>query len=178
MLQAMDIDTQIVRRDPLAVERVDAAGPAEVMTGGLRVELVFGEFGFAGEELEPGLVHLDHQCVLAAADRTVALGQLGKVRLDLEADRATVTAADVLSQWPLVHGFRHGGFRPPATWAPPVESASQCGGQRVPLPPDECDSGFPASRCGLQPRRGQVEVRPKMHRSARKSAKDEDPYLP
>ena len=44
---------------------------------------------------EPALVHLDHQRVLAPADGAVAHGEFGEVRLDLEANRAAVTAAAV-----------------------------------------------------------------------------------
>jgi len=38
-------------------------------------------------------MNLDHQRILAAADRAVARGQLREVGLDLEADRAAVTTS-------------------------------------------------------------------------------------
>jgi len=40
-------------------------------------------------------VNLHHQRVLASADRAVARGELGKIRLDLEAHGAAMTAAGV-----------------------------------------------------------------------------------
>ena len=91
----MDIDAQVVRREPLAVERVDPAGLAKKMASGLRMELVLDEFGFAGEQFEPGFVHLDHQRIPAAADRAVAHCQLREIRFDLEANRTAVATADI-----------------------------------------------------------------------------------
>lgn len=94
--QAVHIDAQVVRCDALAVECVDTADPAKVVARCLGVELVLGESFLAGQKAELALVHLDHQCVLAPADRAVAHGQLGEVRLDLEAHSTTVARSNVL----------------------------------------------------------------------------------
>src|SRR5258706_1137532 len=67
-VEAENVDAQIVGRDALAVERIDAAHLAEEMPGGAGVEAVFGQRVFAGQQLETALVHLDHQRIPAPAD--------------------------------------------------------------------------------------------------------------
>ena len=104
VLQAEDIDPEVVRRDTLAVERIDATGSAEVVRGRIGVELIGTQRLFAGEKTELTLMDLDHQGILAATDGAIASRQLGEVRGDLEPDRAAVTTARVS----LVRPSRHG----------------------------------------------------------------------
>lgn len=93
--QAEDIDAQVVRRDPLAMEGVDTADLAEVVLGSVSVKLVFGQELPALEQFELALVDLDHECVLLIADGTVTHGELREVRFDLEANRAAMTTPPV-----------------------------------------------------------------------------------
>ena len=93
--QAVHIDPEEIRRHALPVERVDAAHLAEEVPGRARVELVLGQELLALEQPEPAFVDLDHQGVLLPADGAVAPGQLGEVRLDLEADGAAMAAAGI-----------------------------------------------------------------------------------
>jgi len=92
------------------MKRVDAADLAEEVPGCLGVELVLGERIFAGPELELALVHLDHECVPFAADRTVAHGEFREVSFDLEVDRAAMTSAFVLLKRTTTHGCSKRGL--------------------------------------------------------------------
>lgn len=83
----------MVRCDALAVEWVDPASLAEVMGGGKGVELICAQVLFVREQAELAFMNLDHKGVLATANRAIASCQLGKVRIDLEADCATVATA-------------------------------------------------------------------------------------
>ena len=102
-MQAENIDSEVVWRNALTVERVDTANLTEEVTGCLGVELIFGERFFTHEQFELALVYLDHQRVLAAADGTVAHRKFGEVGLDLEADGSTMAAAFVLSNGATIH---------------------------------------------------------------------------
>src|ERR1700686_2945274 len=101
--QAEDVDSEIIGGDPLAMKWVDAARPAEEVASCHRVKSVLGEGVLTGERLEPGLVDFHHQRVLAATDRTVALGELGNIGLDLEANGAAMATAFVLAHRPTAH---------------------------------------------------------------------------
>jgi len=94
-LKAEDIDSKVVGRDSLAMKRIDAADFAEEMASCLGMELVLGKGLLTGQELEVALVYLDHECILPATDRTVAHGEFGEVRFDLETYRAAVATAFV-----------------------------------------------------------------------------------
>jgi len=91
--KAEDIDSKVVGRDSLTMKRIDAADLAEEVASCLGMELVLGEGLLTGQELELALVHLDHERVLPATDRTVAHGEFREVRLDLETYCAAVTTA-------------------------------------------------------------------------------------
>src|SRR6476660_8480229 len=93
ILEAEHVDAEVLWRHALAMEWIDAARPAEEVARRLRMKPVLGERVGAGDQVESVLMHLDHQRVLAPADRAVARRQLREVRLDLEADGAAVTTA-------------------------------------------------------------------------------------
>src|SRR5579883_3149637 len=93
IVETKNVDAEVVRSDALAVERIDAAGTAEEMARGPGMELIFAEVMLSREKAKPALVHLDHQCVLPAADRAVAGGQFRKVGFDLEAHGPAVAAS-------------------------------------------------------------------------------------
>src|SRR5262252_8816754 len=93
VVETEDVDAEIVGRDALAMEGIDAAFLAEEMARGHGVEPVLGEPILPGEQLEPSLVNSHHQRILAATDRAVARRQLGKIGLDLELDRPAVTTS-------------------------------------------------------------------------------------
>ena len=103
VLQAKNIYPEIVGRDALAMKRVDAANLAEEVTGGFGMELVLGERFFASQQFETTLVHLDHQGVLATANRAVASREFREIGLDLEPDRAAVAAAFVFLKRATTH---------------------------------------------------------------------------
>lgn len=67
------------------MERVDAADLAEIMLRGVRMKLIQGQRICASLELELTLVDFDHECILAAADGTVAGREFRKFRLDFKA---------------------------------------------------------------------------------------------
>lgn len=94
--QTEHVDAKIVRRDPFAMERVNATPLAEEVACGHRVESVLGKPVLAGEQFELGLVDFHHERILATADRAVTRGQLQGVSLNLECDRAAMTAATIL----------------------------------------------------------------------------------
>jgi hypothetical protein len=105
IVQAVNIDTEMIGSDALAMEGIDAAGAAEEMASGHRVEPVLRERVLACQQSEPAFVDPDHQCVSAPANGTVACRELREVRLDLEADRAAVTASKVFPQRAIVHAW-------------------------------------------------------------------------
>jgi len=102
-VKAVNVDAQIVRGDPLSMERIDSADPAEEVSCCPGVKLVLGERVVSGQELELALMHLDHECILLLANRTVAHGQFVEVRLDFESDRAAVACALVGLKWTRLH---------------------------------------------------------------------------
>ena len=103
-VEADDIDSKVVWRDSLAMKRIDAADFAEEVASCLGMELVLGKGFLTGQELKPALVHLDHERVLPATDRTVAHGEFREVRFDLETYRAAVTTALVFLNRSSAHG--------------------------------------------------------------------------
>src|SRR6188472_4078124 len=74
--EAKDVDAEIVGRHALAVKRIDAACLAEIVTCGQRA--------LARQQAKPVFVHLDHERILAPANRAVAGGELRDVGLDFE----------------------------------------------------------------------------------------------
>jgi hypothetical protein len=104
LIQTEDIDAQVVGRDSLPMERVDAAPLAEEVTRRHGVESVLGEPALAGYQPELTLMDLHHQRVPAATDRAVTGSQLRKIGFDLELDRAAMAAAAVFANWPTCHG--------------------------------------------------------------------------
>ena len=108
VVETEHIDAQVVGRDPLAVEGIDAAHLAEEVPSGLGVELILGQGRLAGEQFELALVNLDHECVLAPTDRAIAHGEFGEVGFDLETDRAAVATADIRFQWSSTHSIASG----------------------------------------------------------------------
>ncbi len=91
----MNIDTQIVWRDALAMERIDPADFAKKVSRCASVELILSERFFTCEKLEPALVHFDHKCVLPLADGAVAHREFWEVGLDFEANCSAVACAAV-----------------------------------------------------------------------------------
>jgi hypothetical protein len=85
VVKALNIDSKMVRRDPLLVERVDAAYLTEEVRRCTGVKQVLGERGLASKKLQLSLAHLDHPRILAATDRVVAYSELREVNIDLEA---------------------------------------------------------------------------------------------
>ena len=99
-IKAKDIDSKIVWRDTFPVERIDAARLAEVMNRGVGMKPVLTQGRIVAEQAEIALMDLDHQGVLAAADRAVTRRELGETGVDLEANGAAMTAACVsLARW-------------------------------------------------------------------------------
>ena len=94
-MKAKNIYAEVVGRDALAMKRINAADLTEEVTGGLGVELVLGERLFARQQLELALMHLDHQGILATADRAVAHCEFREIGFDLKSDSATVATAFV-----------------------------------------------------------------------------------
>ena len=72
---------------------LDAANAAEEMPCRLGMKLVLGERRFSGKEPELALVHLDHERVLAPADRTITHGEFWEVGLDLEPNGAAMATS-------------------------------------------------------------------------------------
>lgn len=101
--QAKHVDAKEVRRHAFAMERIYAARSTEVVAGRLRVKLVLDQAVASTQQPKPRFVNLDHERVLAAADRTIAGRQLGEVGLDLEVDGAAVAAARVSSNGSSTH---------------------------------------------------------------------------
>lgn len=95
-MQAKNVDAKTVGRDALAVERVDTASFAEVVTSSLRVKLILGKRFLARQELKLTFMNLDHECVLAPTNRAITHGEFRKVSFDLEAHGTTMTTALVL----------------------------------------------------------------------------------
>jgi hypothetical protein len=103
-LEAEDIDSKVVGSDALAMKRIDTADLAEEVASCLGMELVLGKGFFPGQELELALVYFDHERIPPATDRTVAHGEFGEVRFDLETYRAAVTTALVVLNQASAHG--------------------------------------------------------------------------
>jgi len=101
----------MVRRDALAVKRIDAADLAEVVPRRPGVKAVLAELLSTGQQTELSLGDFDHERVLAFADGTVAHRQLREVRLDLEAHGAAMARTTVLLHGARTHGrlLRQGG---------------------------------------------------------------------
>ena len=93
IMEAMDIDAEVVGCHTLSMKRVDAANAAEEMPCRLGMKLVLGERRFSGKEPELALVHLDHERVLAPADRTITHGEFWEVGLDLELNGAAMATS-------------------------------------------------------------------------------------
>jgi hypothetical protein len=85
----------VVQSDALAMERIDAAGFAEIVCSRKGVERIGAQRVLAGDQAERALMDFDHQCVLAAANGAIASCHLGKVSNDLKANRAAVATARV-----------------------------------------------------------------------------------
>src|SRR6266542_1416058 len=102
-VKAENVDTEIIRRDAFAMERIDSTHVAETMARSHRVESVLHKRIFSGQQLESALVDFHHQRVLASTDRTIARRQLGEVGLDLELDRPAMATAAVLLHWSSTH---------------------------------------------------------------------------
>src|SRR5689334_16359487 len=75
------------------MKRIDAADLAEEMSRRHRVEAILGQCIATRKKLELRFVHLDHQRVLAAADRAVAGRELREIAFDTEHDGAAMAAA-------------------------------------------------------------------------------------
>jgi hypothetical protein len=106
VLQAEDVDSEIVWGDTLSVKRIDAADFAEVVASRLGMKLILGQEFRARQEPEFAFVNLDHQRVLSAANRAIAHGEFREISFDLELDRPAVAAAGVLLHWSRVHFLR------------------------------------------------------------------------
>ena len=108
ILKAKNIYSETVGRDTLAMKWVNAADLTEEVTGGLGVELVLSKRLFARQQLESTLMYLDHQCILAKADRAIAHCEFREIGFDLKSDRTTVATAFVFlkratSHWLKLH---------------------------------------------------------------------------
>jgi len=103
VLETVDVDAEVHRCDALAMEWIDPAGAAEVVRRGVGVELVRGQSTVRTQEAERGFMDLDHQRILAPADRAVAGRQLREVRPNLKSDRSAVATAAVGCDWSRTH---------------------------------------------------------------------------
>ena len=105
VVQAEDIDPEVVGRHALAVKGVNPADLTEEVPRCLGMELVFRERIFASEQAKLVLMDLDHQRILAPTDGAVAHRELWEVRFDLKANCAAMAAAEVLLPWAVtIHG--------------------------------------------------------------------------
>jgi len=95
IVEAIHVDTEMVGCTTLAMEWIDAAGLAKKMMRRLCVKLILGERFGAGQQRETAFMHLDHQRILFAANRTVARRQFREVGVDFEADGAAVATAGI-----------------------------------------------------------------------------------
>lgn len=91
----IDIDADKIGRHPLPVKRVNPACLAEKVARGFGVELIFGQLVCPSEQLKIAFVHLHHQRVLAAANRTVAGRQFWEIGRDCELHRAAMATASM-----------------------------------------------------------------------------------
>lgn len=103
----MDVDAEVVRRDALAMKRVDATHLAEKVPRSFGVELVLRERLHARQQLEPAFVSLHHERVFHAADRTVTHGEFRKVGFNLKAHGAAVAATSEFLYNIFTHGLNH-----------------------------------------------------------------------
>ena len=94
-MQAEHIDAHVIRREALAVKWIDAANFTEEMPRSFCVKPVFGDRVSPGKKRELRFMHLDHERILAAANRAVAGGEFRKIGFDLEANGTAVTTASV-----------------------------------------------------------------------------------
>ena len=102
-MQAEHIDTQVVRRHPLPVKRINAADLAEKMSGSMRMKLILRQGSFARQQSEFTFVYLDHQCIFSPTDRAITGRQFGKIGFDFEPYRTAVAAAFVIPEWAMRH---------------------------------------------------------------------------
>jgi len=109
-MQAENIDAKKIWCNPLSVKRINATDPAEKMSGGMRMELILRQGLFACKQSEFTFVHLDHHCVFAAADRTIAGRQLGKVGFDFELHGTAVAAALMALEYAMRHQAQPAGL--------------------------------------------------------------------
>src|SRR5262245_8853508 len=93
IVEATDIDVDLVRIRARDVERMYPAVAAERVLGHLGVELVGGQIVLAADELEQLPRHDQMQEALLAADRAVALGHTRKVGGDAKAHATTMASA-------------------------------------------------------------------------------------
>ena len=68
VVEAEDVDAEVVGRDPFAMKRINAASLAKEMTRGHGVEAVLGKRVLPGEQPEPAFVDLHHQRILATTN--------------------------------------------------------------------------------------------------------------
>ena len=99
IFKAEDIDADKVRRHALAVEWIYPAGLAEEVPRGVCMELIFGQAILAAQQFKLAFMHLDHQRVLAATDRTVACRQFRKIGSDPKGNRTAMAAAAIIRDW-------------------------------------------------------------------------------
>src|SRR5262245_44017376 len=94
-LHAADIESPAARVEPGTNERVDSAMPAEVVLRRLRIELIKGEIGLAGEHAEVRVRRRVPEGAYSATDRAVAIDDVVGLGSNLERDPATMARAPV-----------------------------------------------------------------------------------
>ena len=94
-LQAEHVDSEVVRRDTLAMKWVNAACPTEMMRRRVGVETIATQRFRSGQQPKRGLVDLHHQSVLSTTDAAVACRKFREIGVDLKRDGTTVARTSV-----------------------------------------------------------------------------------
>ncbi|MEJ0008828.1 MAG: hypothetical protein WDM77_21305 [Steroidobacteraceae bacterium] len=102
-IKAEYVDSKVIRRNALPVERVNTASSAEIVGRYVTMELIRGQEIATAQERKGALLHLNHQGVLPATDRAVAGCQLSEIGFNLEGDLATMTASPIQLNSPCSH---------------------------------------------------------------------------
>jgi hypothetical protein len=89
-VRAVQIDSDMVRRDALAVESVNAPDLAEVVARGPGVNPILGERALARQQPEPIIVDLRREHIPVTTHGSGASGEFRKVGLDLQAHGSAV----------------------------------------------------------------------------------------
>jgi hypothetical protein len=94
-VEASDIYIDLIRIRTRYIERRYPANRAEVMLGGLGVEVIDGEIRLRRQQVEALALDDPVKVGLLGADRAIALACRGEFAVDFESDLAAVTSAPV-----------------------------------------------------------------------------------